>query len=298
MERIQRALEISRLQRATGAEALSAVVEARSPAAEGRAAADARLADARPAILHHNERPSRPDVVDAADDIAQLPALTVDRSQLSKRKVVFGDESNVAAQAYRMLRAQVLQRARATRMRSVGILSATTGEGKTLTAINLALSLAAEPNQRVTLVDLDLKRPSIARVLGISPEYGLDTWLSGTAPLHTVHYQLADFQRLRVVPTLAPVTGSSELLASARARQLFDDMVSSDAPALAVVDLPPVLLSDDVLTAAALVDSFLLVITEGQTLREDVERVFELLGRNRIMGTVLNGSSASEQRAY
>lgn len=274
MERIQRALEISRLQRA-------AVVEARSTVA-----------------LHHEERLSRPETVAAADEAAQLPRLTVDRDLLCKRRVILGDESNVAAHAYRMLRAQVLQRVRATRMRAIGVVSATTGEGKTLTAINLALSLAAEPNQRVTLVDLDLKRPSIAQVLGISPEFGLDTWLSGNQPGHAVHYELAAFPRLRVVPTLAPMSGSSELLAGARVRQLFEDIAPTEGPSLAVVDLPPVLLSDDVLTAAALVDGFLLVITEGQTLREDVERVFELLGRNRIIGTVLNGSSASEQRTY
>jgi len=275
MERIQRALEIARVvQRAAGAEARAAVA------------------------LHHEERGPRPEAVATADEPGQLLPLTLDRERLRKHKVVCGDESSVAAHAYRMLRAQVLQRIRGTRMRSIGILSATTGEGKTLTAINLAFSLAAEPNQRVTLVDLDLKRPSIARVLGLSPASGLDTWLSGNEPVHTVHYEVASFPRLRVVPTLTPLSGTSELLAGARARQLFEDIGSSDGSALAVVDLPPVLLSDDVLTAAALVDGFLLVITEGQTMREDVERVFELLGRNRIMGTVLNGSSASEQRAY
>jgi Mrp family chromosome partitioning ATPase len=228
----------------------------------------------------------------------QLPRLAVDREFLRKRKVILGDESTVAAHSYRMLRAQILQRVRATRMRAIGIVSATTGEGKTLTAINLALSLAAEPNQAITLVDLDLKRPSVARVLGISPESGLDTWLAGTSPASAVRYELAGFPRLRVVPTLASIPGSSELLAGGRARQLFDELAAGEPAGLSIVDLPPVLLSDDVLTAAALIEGFVLVITEGKTLREDVERVFELLGRNRIMGTVLNGSSASEQRTY
>lgn len=228
----------------------------------------------------------------------RLPTFTVDRAALRKRKVVFGDESSVAAHAYRMLRAQILQRVRAARLRSVGIVSATTGEGKTLTAINLALSLAAEPNQRITLVDLDLKRPSIAKVLGIKPQCGLCTWLSEAWAVERVQCELEGFPRLRVVPTLAPLGGSSELLAGGRARKLFEEIGSAADPGLAVVDLPPVLLSDDVLTAAPLVDGFVLVITEGHTLRDDVERVFELLGRNRIIGTVLNGSSASEQRTY
>lgn len=274
MERIQRALDISRLQR-------TAVVEAR------------------PAVVLQ-ERLPRSEAVPETEGAAEpaLPSLTVDREALRKRRVLCGNESNVAAHAYRMLRAQVLQRVRATRMHSIGVLSATKGEGKTLTAINLALSLAAEPNQCVTLVDLDLKRPSVARVLGVAPESGLESWLTGSEPARCVQYELADFPRLRIVPTLAPVAGSSELLAGPRTRQLLDDIASGDGRTLTIVDLPPVLLSDDVLTAATLIDGFLLVITEGQTLREDVERVFELLGSHKIIGTVLNGSSASEQRTY
>ena len=67
---------------------------------------------------------------------------------------------------------------------------------------------------------------------------------------------------------------------------------------LVIVDLPPALLNDDVLTVTPLVDGFILVITEGKTRREDVERVVELVGRDRIVGTVLNDSRDSEQRAY
>ncbi len=237
-------------------------------------------------------------VAPPAEEPRQPPRLTVNREFLRKRRVILGDESSVAAQSYRMLRAQILQRVRATRTRAIGIVSATTGEGKTLTAINLALSLAAEPNQAITLVDLDLKRPSVARVLGVSPESGLETWLAGTSPVSAVRYELEGLPRLRVVPTLAPIPGSSELLAGGRARQLFEELAAGEPSGLSIVDLPPVLLSDDVLTAAALLEGFVVVITEGKTLREDVERVFELLGRSRIMGTVLNGSSASEQRTY
>jgi protein-tyrosine kinase len=279
MERIQRALEIARLQRS------SVVIETRQQGSG----------------IAHEERTPRPEptvISTGATEVEEVPRHSVERESLRKRKVVLGDESSVAAHAYRMLRAQILQRVRAAKMRVIGIVSATTGEGKTLTAINLALSLAAEPNQRITLVDLDLKRPAIARILGIAPQCGLCTWLSGGASAASVQCELEGFPRLRVVPTLAPLPGSSEMLAGSRTRQLFEEIGATDGSALAVVDLPPVLLSDDVLTAAPLIDGFVLVITEGQTLREDVERVFQLLGRNRIIGTVLNGSSASEQRTY
>jgi Mrp family chromosome partitioning ATPase len=176
--------------------------------------------------------------------------------------------------------------------------SATSGEGKSLTALNLAISLAAEPNQTVTLVDLDLRHPSLSSLLGVSPEQGLDTWLTGTAPSSGVRYELEGFPRLQIVPTLAPVSASSDTLAATRTRELFEDLSALGDSALTIVDLPPALLSDDVLTVAPHIDGFLLVISERLTLRDDVERVFELLGRNRIVGTVLNASSASELRAY
>jgi Mrp family chromosome partitioning ATPase len=95
-----------------------------------------------------------------------------------------------------------------------------------------------------------------------------------------------------------PVAGSSETLAGARARSLFDQLKAHDDSRVVIVDLSPALLSDDVLTIAPLIDGFLFVITEGRTRRDDIARVFELLGRNRVVGTVLNGSSSSEQRAY
>jgi hypothetical protein len=228
-----------------------------------------------------------------------LPKLAIDRAKLRTRKVVFAEDSSAAARAYRMLRAQVLHRVRASGLGAIGIVSSASGEGKTLTAVNLALSLAADPNHNVTLIDLDLRRPSVAATLGVNPPLGLDTWL--TAPEHpvaSVLYGLEGLDRLSLVPTVAPMVAAAEALAGNRTRDLIETVRSAESRRVLVVDLPPALLSDHVLTVAPLLDGFVLVVTEGQTLRDDVERVFELLGRERIIGTVLNRSSDSEQRAY
>ncbi|GAC1453477.1 MAG: hypothetical protein PVSMB6_07970 [Steroidobacteraceae bacterium] len=271
MERIQRALEFSRLQRGGGAEAPALI--AATPAA-------------RPAC-------SEPGLTAPC-----LPRYAIDAAQLRERHVLLADAAGAAGRAYRMLRAQLLQRARAGRVRVFGIVSAVSGEGKTLTAVNLALSLAAEPNQSVALVDFDLRHPSVARLLGIAPQCGLETWLTGDTPAASVLCELEGIARLCVAPALAPLSGSSEVLAGARARELVGELRAADAERLIIADLPPALLSDDVLTIAPLIDGFILVVTEGRTRREDVERVIELLGRQSIIGTVLNGSNDSEQRAY
>jgi protein-tyrosine kinase len=224
--------------------------------------------------------------------------LPLDWNALSERRVIGSNDPRPAGHAYRMLRTQVLQRARASGSSTLGVVSAINGEGKTLTAINLALSLAAEPNQTVILLDLDLRRPAIASTLGINPPVGLESWFGGEDPTRKVCYALEGVERLYVLPTLAPVAGSSETLAGLGTRRLLSELKDRDSGRLLVVDLPPVLLSDDALMLAPLMDAVVLVVHERRTKREDVGRVLELLRNTRVIGTVLNRSAESENRAY
>jgi len=229
------------------------------------------------------------------ESVARLP---VDWAALSERRIVPTDGNHPAGHAYRMLRTQVLQRARAHGLNTLGVVSAVNGEGKTLTAINLALNMAAEPNQAVLLLDLDLRRPAVARTLGLGCQRGLESWFGGDEPTRNVCYGIEGVERLHVLPTLAPVSGSSEVLAGLATRKLFNELKGRDPGRLLIIDLPPVLLSDDALMVAPLLDAVVLVVNERRTRREDVVRVVELLGNTRIVGTVLNRSVESEQRAY
>jgi protein-tyrosine kinase len=224
--------------------------------------------------------------------------LPLDWEALRERRIISSSDPQPAGHAYRLLRTQVLQRARAHGLSTVGVVSAVNGEGKTLTAINLALGLAAEPNQTVMLIDLDLRRPAIAPLLGLQPEFGLESWFGGDDPTKKVCYALQGVERLYVLPTLAPVPGSSETLAGLGTRRLLSELKDRDSGRLLIVDLPPVLLSDDALMVAPLLDAVVLVVNERRTRREDVVRVIELLGDTRIIGTVLNRSAESEKRAY
>jgi protein-tyrosine kinase len=224
--------------------------------------------------------------------------VPIDKARLTERRVVLPDEAGIAPQAYRMLRTQVLQRVRQHGVRMLGVVSAIDGEGKTLTAVNLALGIAAESNQNVLLIDLDLRRPSVATLLGMPVSQGLEAWFAGVASLGDICRGLEGIERLEVIPTLAPVRGSSEMLASRRAQDMLLELKAAQRDGLVIVDLPPMLLTDDFLTVAALLDGVILVTSEGVTRREDVTRVREMLGPMRLIGTVLNRASESEKRAY
>ena len=221
-----------------------------------------------------------------------------DRARWHERRIIAPEDRGPAAGAYRMLRTQVLREARAQQLRVIGIVSAANGEGKTLTAVNLALSLAAEPNQTVLLVDLDLHRPGIARLLGLPAEQGVEECLTGTTSIAGRFWRIEGIERFSVLPAIAPQPGSSELLASFWVRDLLHELRSRYDDRLVLLDLPPVLLSDDVLTIAPVLDAVLVVGCEGRTRRDDLLRLREILGGVRIIGTVLNRATEFERRAY
>ena len=278
MDRIQRALDLAKSQRL-------------QPAAQAASIAVTNPDEARAERLALNREFS-------LSTIESLSRLTLDWQALTEKRVLSPRDTHQASAAYRMLRTQILQRARTHGLSTLGVISAVNGEGKTLTAINLALNLAAEPNQSVMLVDLDLRRPAVAQTLGISAPRGLEEWFGGEIAAKEVCYGIEGVDRLYVLPTLAPVTGSSEVLAGIETRKLMEELKARDPGRMLVVDLPPVLLSDDALTVAPLLDGVVLVVNERRTRREDVSRVIELLANTKIVGTVLNRSSESEQRAY
>jgi Mrp family chromosome partitioning ATPase len=238
-------------------------------------------------------------VVNAA---TELRRIVLNREALRRKPIVLPEDVGPAANSYRMLRAQTLRRVRELSLRSIGIVSAVDGEGKTLTAVNLALSLAAEPNQTLLLLDLDLRRPNIAKTLDLQVTKGMDSWMAGTCGEEEICYGIEGMERLFIVPTVSPVVDSSAALANPQTRELIAEMKEGRfnrlPNRLLLVDLPPMLLTDDFLTLAPLLDAVILVTRAGYTKREDLQRVKELLGNTRLLGTVLNDSAESEQRAY
>jgi len=209
-------------------------------------------------------------------------------------------EDQSALRAYKILRTRVLQRMVSNNWYSIAVTGSTTGEGKTVTAINLAIALAQDVNTWVFLVDLDLQRPQIADYLGMEFGKGLGDYLSGEGDLglQDICYNVAGIERLAVIPNSQVLRHSSELLVSPRMNAL-SQALSAEAPRRIVVfDMPPLLASDDVLAFAPQVDGLLLVLAEGISARASLEKSKQLIGNTNLIGVVLNRSTESSDSPY
>ncbi|MCC7330890.1 MAG: AAA family ATPase [Gammaproteobacteria bacterium] len=189
--------------------------------------------------------------------------------------------------AYRMLRTRVLQTLRENHWTSLAVTGPASGCGKTLTAINLAISLAMEVTHTVLLVDLDLRKPSVHGYFGYQPELGLSDYLKGDVPLHKILFT-PSIERLVVLPGREPIENSSEMLRSPKMVALVNEIKHRYPDRLVVFDLPPILAADDALAFAPYTDAMLLVAEAGGTSRDDLQKALEVLKGAPVIGTVLN----------
>lgn len=209
---------------------------------------------------------------------------------MRRNRIIAGLEHPEADKAYRLLRTQVLQKLVANKWNTVAVTSTGPEEGKSLTSINLAVSLAREVNYTVLLVDLDMRRPCINRYFGFKPQIGIsDYFLSEEMDLGPMLVN-PDIERLVLLPGRESIVNASEILKSNRMSQLVEELKSRYPSRIVVFDLPPLLSTDDALAFSPYVDAFLVVIEEGMTSSEDVRQAMDLLKDVNILGTVLNKS--------
>lgn len=200
--------------------------------------------------------------------------------------------------AYKMLRTQVLRRLEQLGVNTLGVMSAQSAEGKTLTAINLAIAIAADPTRTVLLVDFDLRNPNVARRFGHQPSVGVDDCLRQHRPVQEAMFKVAGYERLTILPARERVEHSSELLMSSATGEVINEMRARYANRVIIFDVPPVLQADDALAFTRHLQAGLLVIGEGKSRRDDVTRTLHLMRDLPFVGTVLNGSREPVKTAY
>jgi capsular exopolysaccharide synthesis family protein len=201
------------------------------------------------------------------------------------------------AEAYRALRTSILLSRTGKSAKILMVTSALPQEGKTTTSVNLAIVLA-QHGSRVLLIEGDMRRSGISKILHLQSDIGLSTLLGNNNVAETAILSVADVPNLSVLPAGPVALHPSEMLASARMR----DLVRGLEPQFdhIIIDTPPVLSVTDAALLSALADSTLIVVRAGTTSRAALRRVHDVLSHvdARIMGVILNAADLNEPDMY
>jgi capsular exopolysaccharide synthesis family protein len=199
-----------------------------------------------------------------------------------------------AAERYRALRTRLAQSENGQARRVVLVTSPGKHDGKTVTALNLALTMAQEFQRRVVIVDADLRQPGVHTLLGLPPGPGLVDVLTGTATLEEALVEIPE-HHLTVLRAGRAYERPAEMLGSTPMRRLIDALRNQFDRI--VVDSAPAVVSDPN-AVAPLTDGMLLVVRASATTKPDIARAIAALGASNVVGMVLNESAAPLSEQY
>lgn len=228
---------------------------------------------------------------------AHTATVSLDEAHLDEHRVVSHKKEHPASWAFDVLRTQVLQKMDENGWRTLAITSPSVDSGKTLVAINLAISIAQQTNRTALLVDFDLRRPRVTEVLGLKRNVSLNDVLDGRADIGEAMVN-PGIERFVVLPTNRPVARASETLSSAKVGGLIQDLRERYRDRIVVFDLPPVLAADDVMSLLPRVDCVLMVVGSGVSTQNEVEEAMNRLSKANLLGVVLNKDRAATENAY
>lgn len=225
--------------------------------------------------------------------------VPLDPRHLESRRIIAHDDADHRARSFDMLRTQVLQSMDQKNWKILGITSPSPGCGKTVTAINLALSIARQSERAALLVDLDLQKPQVAASLGIDCAAGVLSVLQNQTALSDaiVRAEVAGAQ-LAVLPAEASTSKSSALITSRAMATLLQQIKSRYRDHTVILDLPPMLASDDVIALMPQLDCALLVAAIGTTTPGEMAECNSHLQAAQVLRIVLNKVPRLNTRYY
>jgi Mrp family chromosome partitioning ATPase len=215
--------------------------------------------------------------------------IALDAKHLESKRIIAHDDTDPRSKPFDMLRTQVLQSMDQKKWKIVGVTSPTPGCGKTVTAVNLALSIARQPERSVFLVDLDLQKPNVASCMGLACESGVVSVLEGRTSLSSAIIQARVGQyRLLTLPTESSTSNSSTWMASRAMSTMLQEIQKDYQSHIIIVDLPPMLSSDDVLAVLPQLDCVLLVAAVGKSKVAEIDECNRHLASMPVVRFVLN----------
>jgi len=196
---------------------------------------------------------------------------------------------------FKGLRAKIEYKIDMVELRILAVTSAVAGEGKTLTAINLAVNMACTGRKRVLLMDMDLRKGSVAGMLGFEASPGLSDYLRGAVPREEIIRKTPN-PGLFIITAGKTMTSPADSLAGEKFRSFLRELRTHFD--LVIVDTPPVLPVPDALTISEQVDAFILLFRLRHTPHHLFRQAMDELGERKIMGVVLNGEEKKSDKYY
>ena len=229
---------------------------------------------------------------------AELAAFDPEPRLLARNHIVTFEDVDPAHSHFDILRTKMLRTMQRSGWTSVGITSPTSGCGKTTLALNLAFSLARQPDLRTVLVEVDLRRPSMARQIGLRSPQSMAGVLQGSRGVVESFVRYGD--NLAIGTNAQSVRDSAELLMNARAAEGVAAIKRAFLPDVIVYDLPPMLQSDDAMAFLPQLDCVLLVAGAEKSRLDEVDKCEkDLAEQSNVLGVVLNSCRyMSEEFGY
>jgi len=232
--------------------------------------------------------PAIPVIRPSKDALPALTTLIEIEAPTEMSKLVAFDSRDPRSRPFNLLRVQVVKKLDQCGARLLGITSAAPGAGKSFVASNLAMSLGLLSNWQTYLIDLDLRRASLASIFGIEDTQGLTEYLLGEEiSLATIGRRIGA-TNLAVFPSYPATVNSAELMVGERFEELIGRARALPDDALVIFDLPPVFANDDALLIAQQLDGMLVVVEQGVTTRKQLQSAIQFLEPTPLVGTVFN----------
>jgi len=237
----------------------------------------------------------KPPVKKAPAPKPSLPAFH--NEKMDQSLVSLFNPQSFEAEQFKILRSNLLYPVTGNPPRSVMITSPMPGEGKSFVAANLAISVALNINRHVLLMDCDLRRPSVHSRFGFEDVPGLSDYLSNGVPLSDLLIRTS-VDKLTILPAGQPPDNPSELLSSERMSELLAEATERYPNRLIILDSPPPALTAETSVLSRWVDGVIIVIKYGKTPRDGVSGVIDNLGKEKIIGAVMNNFEVYSSQYY
>jgi protein-tyrosine kinase len=228
----------------------------------------------------------------AVERVSDMPKFefsggAVDVSGVDRHIVTITEPRSSVAEQYSKLRARILRATAKDSHNTIMVTSSDTGEGKTITAINLAVSIANELDHTALLIDADLRRPSVHQYLGLSPSSGLSDYLMDKADLSDVLIKTG-IGKLVLLPAGNPPQNPSELISSDRMRSFVSEVKGRYKDRYIIFDSSPLLLTAEPISLSNYVDGTLFVVQADRTVPKAATQALSLLKGCPVLGVVFN----------